>query len=322
MRKVTFDNSKGYGVHGKQYVTDVIATHSWIDERENVQFSVRGETLCTLLPYEVTVNCDFVPSKYAQQKMAVHYSLRNSKDGRVTMYCEFSERQAESPNYLIGNTFNHEFSIAEVCKTLFVGKQRLGVYQLTEQDFSEEAMFGSVYLTYPFKRWLLKMVKRSADYAQQRIEAFEKLILEHDQQLATSFEDKLACAMKIESKLNVLTKKIRKDIQVISGLIFSFIRAEDIMPLIIEKAIRSQFSAVDKDLEKLIKTLEPLRYDEGELLSIEESQERFEDAYRQLDVKEDYDAYRTSVDDYIPTKLKYGDTSKFLCGINLYNCYL
>lgn len=75
MRKVTFDNSKGYGVHGKQYVTDVIATHSWIDERENVQFSVRGETLCALLPYEVTVNCDFVPSEHAQQKMAVHYSL-------------------------------------------------------------------------------------------------------------------------------------------------------------------------------------------------------------------------------------------------------
>lgn len=322
MRKVTFDNSKGYGVHGKQYVTDVIATHSWIDERENVQFSVRGETLCTLLPDEVTVNCDFVPSKYAQQKMAVHYSLRNSKDGQVTMYCEFSERQAESSNYLMSNTFNHEFSIAEVDETLFTGKQRLGIYQLTEQDLSEEAMIGSVYLTYPFKRWLLKMVKRSADCAQRRMAAFEKLILKHDQQLATSFENKMTCAMEIESKLNVLTKQLSKDVQVIGGLIFSHVRAEDTMRPIIVKAIRSQFSAVDKDLEKLIKTLEPLRYDEGELLSIEESQQRFEDAYRQLDVKEDYDAYRTSVDDYIPTKLKYGYTSKFLCGINLYNCYL
>lgn len=322
MRKVTFDNSKGYGVHGKQYVTDVIATHSWIDEWENVQVSVHGEPLCGLLPEEVTVNCDFLPSKHAQQKLAVHYSLRNSKDGRVTMYCEFSEQQAESPNYLMSNTFNHEFSIAEVNETLFAGKQRLGVYQLTEQDFSEESMFGSVYLTYPFKRWLLKMVKRSADYAQQRIVAFEKLILEHDQRLVTSFENKMARASELESKLNVLTKQLSKDSQVIGGLIFSYVRAEDTMRPIIVKAIRSQFSAVDKDLEKLIKTLEPLRYDEGELISIEESQQRFEDAYRQLDVKEDYDAYRTSVDDYIPTKLKYGHTSKFLCGINLYNCYL
>lgn len=322
MRKVTFDNSKGYGVHGKQYVTDVIATHSWIDEWENVQVSVHGEPLCGLLPEEVTVNCDFLPSKHAQQKLAVHYSLRNSKDGRVTMYCEFSEQQAESPNYLMSNTFNHEFSIAEVNETLFAGKQRLGVYQLTEQDFSEESMFGSVYLTYPFRRWLLKMVKRSADYAQQQIVAFEKLILEHDQRLVTSFENKMACASELESKLNVLTKQLSKDSQVIGGLIFSYVRAEDTMRPIIVKAIRSQFSAVDKDLEKLIKTLEPLRYDEGELISIEESQQRFEDAYRQLDVKEDYDAYRTSVDDYIPTKLKYGDTSKFLCGINLYNCYL
>ena len=49
MRKVTFDNSKGYGVHKKQYVTEVITTHSYIDEWENVQVSVHGDSACCSL---------------------------------------------------------------------------------------------------------------------------------------------------------------------------------------------------------------------------------------------------------------------------------
>ncbi|MFK5706175.1 hypothetical protein ACI3E1_07040 [Ligilactobacillus sp. LYQ139] len=322
MKKVTFDNSKGYGVHGKEYVTVVITPHSWIDEQENVQISVHGEVLCKLLPDEVTVNCDFVPGKYAQQKLAVHYSLRNSKDGRVTMYCEYSRRQTESSNYLMSNTFNHEFSIAEVDETLFAGKQRLGVYQLTEQDFSKESTFGSVYLTYSFKRWLLKMVELSADYAQQRIATFEKIIFKHNQQLITSFENKMACAVKLESKLNVLTKHFREDVHVIGGLIYSWLRAEGATHPMIEKVIRLQFTEADKELERLLKTLESVHSDEGELLSITESKQRFKDMYHQLEIEKDYDAYQTSVDEYIPIELSYNFASKLLCGIDLYNCYL